>query len=142
MRRTFLIGGLIVIICAIAYISFTYYIILPIKITFVKPAETATSNYGDYWVVINNENQIKSSDIDISDFSFNDSSYIITFGRELKELRYKRLTHFPFTKTRYGIAYLAKEYHSNKMFIYRLPKNIKIFYDFKAMEKDNVQIEK
>lgn len=142
MKQKFLVIGLLVLICVLAYILYVYYIIIPIRVSYVNSFTKSTDNYGDYWVVVNNKDQLKGVDIDASELSFDGSSYIITFGRELKELKYKRLTYFPFTKTKYGIAYLGKEYHLNKMFVYRIPKNAEIFYDHRMMEKDNVRIEK
>ncbi len=141
MKHAILIAGLIIFIGVIGFIVMNYYIITPIKITKVKVLNTEHSNKGDYWVIINNMNEMKGPGINTDDFTFDDGSYIITYGRELKELRYKRFKQFPYTKSRYGIAFLGKEYYSNKMFIYKLPKDIKIHYDYKMMEKDNVQIE-
>lgn len=142
MKQKLLRIVLFVFICVFIVILYTYYIITPIKLSYVNSFDTSAENYGDYWVVVNNKDQLKGVDIDASELSFDGSSYIITFGRELKELKYKRLTYFPFTKTKYGIAYLGKEYHLNKMFVYRIPKNAEIFYDHRMMEKDNVRIEK
>ena len=117
MKRTFMVIGLLVLICVLAVILYVYYVIIPIKVSYVKSIEISTDNYGEYWIIINNKTQIKSSDIDTSDLSFDGSSYIFTFGRELKELKCKRLSHFPFTSTKLGIAYLGKTYHFKKMFI-------------------------
>lgn len=93
---------------------------------------------GDYWHMVD-ENRIdylKLYNINPLDFDLTAYNIVISEGREIVEMKYKREKTFPFRKTKYTKTVLGSEFYQNKIFIYKVDKKDKVYLDERGLNID------
>jgi len=97
---------------------------------------------GDWWYFVSEPTDEILEQIGISDdgFDFSDYNFIVSNGREIKELYFVRSDNFLFGKTHFAEAVFRKELHSHTWFVYKINK-IEVYADQKYINGNN-RIEK
>lgn len=93
---------------------------------------------GDYWHMVD-ENRIdylKFYNLSPLDSDLASYNIVISEGREILEMRYKREKTFPFRQTNYTKTVLGNVLHKNKIFIYKVDKNDKVYIDERGLNMD------
>lgn len=98
---------------------------------------------GDYWHMVDESrlDYLKLYDIDPLDYDFNEYNIVISEGREILEMEYKREKSFPFRKTKYTKTILKRDFFPNKVFIYKIDKKTKVYLDERGLSMD-IAVEK
>lgn len=104
----------------------------------IKEVETDQIFKGDYWHMVdeNRTEYLAFYNISPQEFNLNDYNIIISEGREIKEMTYKRERAFPFKQTKYANTILKNELYPNKVFIYKISKTIKVYLDERGNNLD------
>jgi hypothetical protein len=145
LRKVFIFYAIIVILFLI--IGITYLILKyssKVRLKFIKEVKLAAEFKGDYWCMVD-ENRLKYLEnygIKPEEFEFDKYNIVISEGRKIKEMRYKREKYFPFRKTKFARTILEKELYPNSIFIYQLEKGTKVYLNEKSNYKMEIEIEK
>ena len=109
-----------------------------VKLEKIKEYQVNMTLEGDYWHMID-ENRIEYLErFNLSPLDFDLTSYniVISEGREILEMKYKRERTFPFKHTRYTKTVLSNELHQNTIFIYKLDKKDRVYLDERGLNMD------
>lgn len=114
-----------------------------VKLEKIKEIQMEKTFSGDYWHMVdeNRVDYLKLYNINPQDFDLTAYNIVISEGREIKEMKYKRDKIFPFKQTKYTKTVLDKELHQNKIFIYKVDKKNKVYLDERGLNMD-ITIEK
>ena len=97
------------------------------------------------WDVITEHNKRRLyvvNKINPSDFDFSSYNLVVSRGREIKEMKHRRSSIFPFGYTQYVRTVYSKEWQPNKTYIYKLSKNeniTNIDYGYYSYSKDEIE---
>lgn len=114
-----------------------------VKLEKIKDIQMDKTFKGDYWHMID-ENRIdyfKLYNLNPLDFDLASYNIVISEGREILEMKYKRERTFPFRQTKYTKTVLGNELYQNKIFIYKVDKKDKVYLDERGLNMD-IQIKK
>ena len=109
-----------------------------VKLEKVKELKVDRTLEGDYWHMVD-ENRIEylvRFNLSSLDFDLTSYNIVISEGREILEMKYKRERAFPFKHTRYTKTVLSNELHQNTIFIYKLDKNDRVYLDERGLNMD------
>lgn len=93
---------------------------------------------GNYWHMVD-ENRIDYLQLfNLNTLNYDLTAYniVISDGREIVKMKYKRERAFPFKVTNYTKTVLGKEFHPNTLFIYKIDKNDKVYLDEQGLTMD------
>lgn len=96
-----------------------------------------------YWMLLseNSKKELEYYNINSDIVDFSKYNIIISFAREIKTMKYIRT--FPFQKDNRVVTTVSKDVSPNKLFIYKIDKNKKVYLDQKALNLDKqILIEK
>jgi hypothetical protein len=114
-----------------------------VKLEKIRDIEMDITFKGDYWHMVD-ENRIdylKFYNLNSLDFDLASYNIVISEGREIIEMKYKREKTFPFKQTKFTKTVLGAELYQNKIFIYRVDKKDKVYLDERGSNMD-IQIRK
>ncbi len=90
-----------------------------------------------YWIILTekSEKELKYYDLDKEIFDFSKYNIVLSFGRKIRQMKYTRI--FPFEKSNRVVTIVSKEFIPNKLYIYSISKNKKVYLDQKALTLDH-----
>ena len=103
-----------------------------------------------WWGVLTNKgdnirffpNEFRLEDLELSDIDFQNYDVIISQGRRINKLVYRKRTRFPYTIFNHScIAYLENSYFDNTVFVYLVDKKAGVFVDDLFMDNSQYIIE-
>lgn len=136
---------LIIVVILLAIIGMVI-IVLSIKdkdvhLTYLS-CEKASSYYkGDTWLMIRekDEKEIQRYGIDTNKYNLKEYNLVVSFGRQINSMKYKRSSEFPYLMTNYVRTVLSQEEKVGDVFIYKLPKTEEVFYDERSNKENIIQ---
>jgi len=143
MKKYLLYASIAVIAIMVVVLVKTWMKEGDVKLEKIKEIEMDKTFNGDYWHMVD-ENRIeylKLYNLSQDDFDLTSYNIVISEGREIIKMRYKREKTFPFRLTKYTKTVLGSELHSNKIFIYKVDKKNKVYLDERGLNID-IKIEK
>lgn len=109
-----------------------------VKLTQIRIIEQETEFVTEpYWMILTEKSEEKLEFYSLSKEMFDFSKYniILSFGREIRQMKYSRI--YPFEKDNRVVTIVSKEFFPNKLFIYSISKNKKVYLDQKALTLDH-----
>lgn len=127
--------GLVLIIILFGIRFYLYTQKFFINIEKVGEVYSEKSLTGGYWFLVHNKDDYKfiENNITIPDIDYKSNNLIISNGREIVKIEYKRKNTFPYKKSHFVNVTFGKELHSHTWFIYKIHK-IDIYYDERSEE--------
>lgn len=103
------IGGLAIL--AIVFGVFNSYF-SNVELKKIAEIQTEVTYAGDYWMMITDKNidEIKTYGIDKHDLNLNECNIVVPFGREIKEMKYKKKKLFHFTISKFTKTVFKKNF--------------------------------
>lgn len=114
-----------------------------VKLEKIKEVQVDKTFKGDYWHMVdeNRKDYLKLYNLNPLDFDLTSYNIVISEGREILKMKYKRERTFPFKQTKYIKTVLGNELFKNKIFIYKIDKEDKVYIDERGLNMD-IKIEK
>lgn len=128
------IGVIVILAISIKLWAGTSYV----NLVKIKEMQVNKTIEGDYWHMVD-ENRIgylKLYNLNPLDFDLTSCNIVISEGREILEMKYKRERIFPFKKTKFTKTLLSNELYQNTIFIYKVDKKDKVYLDERGLNMD------